>query len=147
MPQCKIRSFSAKPGQVKMAWYHVDADGQILGRLAAQIATVLMGKHKPQYTAHVDTGDFVVLTNAEKIRLTGQKRFTMSYPSYSYYPGGYKEVPFERMMERHPDRIIRESVRRMLPKSALGRQMLRKFKVYAGESHPHAAQQPAPWVF
>lgn len=147
MPQCKIRSFSAKPGQVPAGWYHVDAADQILGRLATRIATVLMGKHRPTYTAHVDTGEFVVVTNAEKIRVTGKKALTMVYARYSYYPGGYTEIPYERMMKRHPDRIIREAVRRMLPKNALGRHMLKKLKVYAGETHPHTAQQPVPWAF
>lgn len=134
----------AKPGQVPQAWHSVDATDQILGRLASRIATVLMGKNKPTYTPHVDTGDFVVVTNAEKIRVTGRKAETMIYPSYSYYPGGYKEVPYERVMKRHPDRIIRESVRRMLPKNALGRKMLLKLKVYASDTHPHTAQQPTP---
>lgn len=147
MPQCKIRSFSAKPGQVPANWYHVDAADQVLGRLATRIATVLMGKHRPTYTAHVDTGEYVIVTNAEKIRVTGKKALTMVYPRYSYYPGGYKEIPYERMMERHPDRIIREAVRRMLPKNALGRRMLKKLKVYAGDTHPHTAQQPTPWAF
>ena len=147
MPQCKIRSYSAKPGQVPASWYHVDAADQVLGRLATRIATVLMGKHRPTYTAHVDTGEYVIVTNAEKIRVTGKKALTMVYARYSYYPGGYKEIPYERVLERHPDRIIREAVRRMLPKSALGRRMLKKLKVYAGDTHPHTAQQPAPWAF
>ena len=147
MPQCKIRSFVAKPGQVPVKWYHLDANDQVLGRLAVRIATVLMGKHRPMYTPHVDTGEFVVVTNAEKIRVTGKKADTMVYPRYSQYPGGYKEIPYRRMLERHPERIIREAVRRMLPKNALGRQMLKKLKVYAGDTHPHAAQQPVPWAF
>ena len=144
MPQCKIRSFSAKPGQIRPVWFHVDATDQILGRLATRIATVLMGKHKPTYTAHVDTGDYVVVTNAEKIRVTGNKAETMSYARYSYYPGGYKETSFQTMMKKHPERILQEAVRRMLPKSALGRHMLQKLKVYASDTHPHTAQQPEP---
>ena len=147
MPQCKIRTFSAKPGEVGRRWYHVDATDQVLGRLATKIATVLMGKHKPTYTPHVDTGDFVVVTNAHKIRVTGRKADTMIYPRYSYYPGGYKEIPYKRVLERHPERIIQEGVRRMLPKNALGRRMLKKLKVYASDTHPHAAQQLVPWEF
>lgn len=147
MAKCKIPSFCAKPGEVDQSWYHVDAADQVLGRMAVRIATVLMGKHKPTYTAHVDTGDFVVVTNAEKIRVTGKKADTMVYARYSYYPGGYKEDSFKLVRERHPDRIVREAVRRMLPKSALGRHMLKKLKVYAGEKHPHTAQQPQPFAF
>ena len=147
MPQCKIRSYVAQTGKVDHKWYHVDARDQILGRLATKIATVLMGKHKPTYTAHVDTGDFVVVTNAQKICLTGKKANTMTYPRYSYYPGGYKEDSYEHVMEHYPDRIIRESVRRMLPKNALGRAMLKKLKVYATDTHPHTAQNPEPFDF
>lgn len=147
MPQCKIRSYSAKPGEIPRQWHHVDAGTHVLGRLAVKIARVLMGKHKPTYTPHVDTGDFVVVTNASKIRLTGNKEATRTYASYSYYPGGYKEVPYLRVQERHPERIILEAVRRMLPKNKLGRRMLTKLKVYNTENHPHAAQQPAPWAF
>ncbi len=144
MPQWKLRSFSAKTGEVEQGWYHVDATDQVLGRLATRIATVLMGKHRPTYTPHVDTGEFVVITNAAKVRVTGRKAETMVYPRYSYYPGGYKEIPFARMLERHPERIIKEAVRRMLPKNALGRKMLKKLKVYSSETHPHSAQQPDP---
>ncbi len=147
MPQCKIRSFQAKEGEVEQRWFHVDATDQILGRMATRIATVLMGKHKPTSTAHVDTGDFVVVTNAQKVRVTGKKRETMTYARYSYHPGGYKAIPFVRMMRTHPDRIVTFAVRRMLPKNALGRRMLRKLKVYASETHPHAAQQPVPLTF
>ena len=147
MAQIKFRTFVAKKGEVDQAWFHVDATDQVLGRLATRIATVLMGKHKPTYTAHVDTGDFVVVTNAQKIRVTGTKAKTMVYPRYSYYPGGYKEIPYERVMERHPERIVQEAVRRMLPKNALGRVMLSKLKVYASDQHPHTAQNPAPFTF
>ena len=143
----RISSYLAKTGEVKRAWHHVDATDKVLGRLATKIATVLMGKHRPEYTPHVDTGDFVVVTNAQKIRVTGKKADTMVYPRYSYYPGGYKEVPYERVMKRHPDQIVREAVRRMLPKSAMGRNMLKKLKVYATDTHPHTAQQPQPWAF
>jgi len=123
-------------------WHAVDADGHILGRLADKVAVILMGKHKPEYTTHVDTGDFVVITNAEKIRVTGSKAETKEYDSYSYYPGGRKIVSYARMLEKHPERIISEAVRRMLPKSKLGRSMFSKLKVYAGPDHPHSAQQP-----
>jgi large subunit ribosomal protein L13 len=144
MAKCRIGSFLAKPGEVLQSWHHVDASNKVLGRLATKVATVLMGKHKPIYTPHVDTGDFVVVTHAEKVRLTGRKRQAMTYERYSYYPGGRTVVPFETMMQRHPERVVREAVRRMLPKNALGRRMLTKLKVYAGDAHPHAAQQPAP---
>ena len=147
MPQCKIRSYSAKAGEVDRQWYHVDASDQVLGRLAVKIATVLMGKHKPTYTPHVDTGDYVVVTNAHRVCVTGGKADTMSYPRYSYYPGGYKEIPFKRMLERHPERILREAVRRMLPKNALARHMLKKLKVYPSDTHPHTAQRPEPLGF
>lgn len=144
MGACKLPSYCAKPGEVPQAWWHVDATDQVLGRLATRIARVLMGKHKPTYTAHVDTGDFVVITNAHKVRVTGRKAETMVYPRYTYYPGGYKEISFKRVLERHPDRIFTEAVRRMLPKNALGRHMIKKLKVYASDVHPHGAQQPAP---
>jgi len=128
-------------------WFQVDATDRTLGRLATRIATVLMGKHKPTYTPHVDTGDFIVVTNVQKIRLTGTKDQTMTYPRYSYYPGGFKDVPYKRVLQDHPDRILRSAVRRMLPKNALGRRMLTKLKLYATDTHPHAAQQPADWTF
>ena len=148
MPTGTLRSYIARTNaDVDRRWYRVDASDQILGRLAVRIATVLMGKHKPTYTPHVDTGDFVVVTNASKIRLSGNKAATMVYPRYSYYPGGYKEIPFEKVMQKHPDRIITESVRRMLPKNALGRHMLMKLKVYATEEHPHQAQNPEAFTF
>ena len=143
----KLRSFTAKPDEVEQEWFVLDATDQILGRLATKIATVLMGKHKPTYTPHVDTGDFVVVTNAGKVRVTGRKADVMVYPRYSYHPGGYKEIPYKRVLERHPERILREAVRRMLPKNALGRKMLKKLKVYASDTHPHTAQQPGPWAF
>ena len=142
-----MKTFVERKETVVRSWYHIDAEGMILGRLAVEIARRLMGKHKPTYTPHVDTGDFVVVTNAGRVKVTGNKTQTMLYPRYSYYAGGYKEVPFERERERHPDRIIREAVRRMLPKTALGKQMLRKLKVYGTETHPHAAQQPEQFTF
>lgn len=147
MAQCKIRSYVAKTGQVDQSWFHVDATGQALGRMATKIATVLMGKHKPIYTPHVDTGDFVVVTNARNVKLTGNKAKEKTYPRYSYYPGGYKEESYASVMDRFPDRIIREAVRRMLPKSKLGVVMLSKLKIYATDTHPHGAQNPEPFSF
>lgn len=147
MPIGRIRSFCAKTADLAPAWFHVDAADQVLGRLATKIATVLMGKHKPIYTPHVDTGDFVVVTGAEKIRLTGKKWDEITYARYTYYPGGYKTVTARTMLEKHPERVLREAVRRMLPKNALGRKMLGKLKVYAGQDHPHQAQKPAAWTF
>ena len=144
MPKAKNRTYLATADTVDQAWYHVDATDQVLGRMAAKIATVLMGKHKPTYTPHVDTGDFVVVTHADKVRLTGRKAETKVYPRYSYHPGGYKEESYEHVMTHHPDRIIVEAVRRMLPKNALGRKMLKKMKVYNTDKHPHIAQQPVP---
>jgi len=147
MPHHQLCSFVAKTGHVDQKWFHVDATDQVLGRLAAKIAVVLMGKHKPTYPAHVDTGDFVVVTNAAKFKLTGGKAETMMYPRYSYHPGGYKEVPYRRVLRDTPEFVLESAVRRMLPKNALGRHMLSKLKVYASDTHPHTAQQPAPFAF
>ena len=127
---------------VQNNWFIVDADNHILGRLATEIATVLMGKHRPDYTPHVDTGDFVVVTNAEKIRVTGKKADTKIYDYYTYHMSGRKIVSFQDMMAKKPEMVITEAVRRMLPKTKLGRHMLTKLKVYRGKEHPHAAQQP-----
>ncbi|QOJ05016.1 MAG: 50S ribosomal protein L13 [Planctomycetia bacterium] len=138
------KCFQAKPHEVERKWFSVDADGKILGRLATKLATVLVGKHKPSYTPHVDTGDFVVVTNVEKIKTTGTKDQEMEYQSYSYYPGGKKVVSFNDMMARHPDRVLREAVRRMMPKNALARRQLLKLKIYAGGNHPHQAQNLQP---
>ncbi len=144
MPVMTQKCFQAKPHEVERKWFSVDADGKILGRLATKLATVLVGKHKPSYTPHVDTGDFVVVTNVEKIRTTGNKDQEMEYQSYSYYPGGKKIVSFNDMMARHPDRVLREAVRRMMPKNALARRQLLKLKIYAGGKHPHQAQDLQP---
>ncbi len=145
MPTAKVRSYMARKETYRPEWYVVDADGRILGRLAARIATILMGKHKPTYTPHVDTGDFVIVTNCEKVRLTGKKWDSITYDRYTYYPGGFRSETAASVLKRHPDRVIREAVRRMLPKTALGRNMLKKLKIYAGPEHPHSAQQPRPW--
>jgi large subunit ribosomal protein L13 len=125
-------------------WYHVDASGRVLGRLATRIAMALMGKDRPDYTPNVDTGAFVVVTNAEKVAVSGTKRQTKTYARFSGYPGGYRETTFEEMLQKHPDRVIREAVRRMLPKNALGEDMLRKLKVYQGPKHPHTYHKPQP---
>jgi large subunit ribosomal protein L13 len=135
------KCFQAKRGEVPRKWYWVDAEGKVLGRLATKLATVLMGKHKPTYTPHIDTGDFVVVTNAEKVKVTGRKAEQKEYDSYSYYTSGRKVRTFASLQEKHPDRIIKFAVRRMLPKNAMGRRLLTKLKVYRGGEHPHQAQQ------
>jgi len=136
----------ARTGQVKSTWYLVDASDQTLGRMAAKIAVILMGKHRSDYTPHVDTGDFVVVTNAQKIKLSGKKPVTKTYDYYTYYTGGHKIITLAEMMKKKPEKVIMEAVRRMLPKSKLGGHMLKKLKVYRGSEHPHAAQQPKPLV-
>jgi large subunit ribosomal protein L13 len=133
----------AKPQEVARQWWVVDASSQVVGRLASDIAVVLMGKHRPTYTPHVDTGDFVVVVNAEKVELSGRKWEQKVYTRYTGYPG-LRVEPVLRRHQRHPERVLREAVRRMLPKSKLGRRMLEKLKVYAGPDHPHAAQSPQP---
>jgi large subunit ribosomal protein L13 len=132
----------AKPSTITRRWFVVDATDAVVGRLAVQIANVLRGKHRPEYTPHVDTGEFVVVINAEKVRFTGKKLETKTYPHYTRYPGGLKEVSARDLMEKHPDRILREAVRRMVPRNKLGRQQMTKLKIYAGATHPHQAQQP-----
>ena len=136
------RTYSPKAGEVERRWYVVDAAGQTLGRLATKIARVLTGKHKPQYAPHIDTGDFVVVVNAEKTVLTGNKEQGKIYYRHSTYPGGLKEESAARLRQRKPEMMIEKSVWGMLPKNKLGRAQLRKLKVYAGPDHPHAAQQP-----
>jgi large subunit ribosomal protein L13 len=137
-----MKSYMARPLEVERKWYVVDAEGQTLGRLATEIATVLRGKNKPQYTPHVDTGDFVVVVNAEKVVVTGRKAEQKVYRRHSGYPGGLKETSYEQMMERRPTEILRRAVKGMMPKNRLARQQLRKLKIYAGPEHPHAAQNP-----
>jgi large subunit ribosomal protein L13 len=132
----------AKSGEVAAKWLVVDAEDKILGRLATKVAMILMGKHRPEYTPHVDTGDFVVIINAEKIRMTGKKWTDKQYDWYTGYPGGHKSYSAEEMREKHPHKIVFEAIRRMLPKTRLGKDMLTKLKVYAGPEHPHQAQQP-----
>ena len=137
-----IKTFIAKKEDVQRDWHVVDATDKVLGRMASRIAMILQGKTKPIYTPHVDTGDFVVVTNAEKIKLTGNKMNEKVYYSHSGYPGGFKEIPIKKWMEKHPDRIVTLAVKRMLPKTKLGNAMLKKLKVYAGPDHSHEAQQP-----
>lgn len=137
-----MKTYYAKPGEVEREWLVIDATDMVLGRLASSVAQILKGKHKPQYTPHVDTGDFVIIVNAKKVRVTGNKASQKAYFRHSGYPGGLKEVSFERMMERHPDRVIEKAVKGMLPKNTLGRKMGMKLKVYAGPEHPHQAQKP-----
>ncbi|MFA5679472.1 MAG: 50S ribosomal protein L13 [Pseudomonas sp.] len=137
-----MKTFSAKPETVKRDWYVVDATGLTLGRLATEVASRLRGKHKPEYTPHVDTGDYIVIVNAEKIHVTGNKVQDKMYYSHTGFPGGLKSINFEKLNQRAPERIIEIAVKGMLPKNPLGRAMYRKMKVYAGASHPHAAQQP-----
>lgn len=137
------QTYFAKAGDVTAKWHHVDAQGKVLGRVATEIATILMGKHRPEYTPHVDTGDFVVVTNAAGVVMTGNKLNDKVKMRYSGYPGGLKTETYARVMEHDPRRIFEDAVRRMLPKNRLGRQMLAKMKVYAGAEHPHQAQQPA----
>jgi|SRR3972149_3745184 len=137
-----MKSFLAKKGEVEQKWLLVDAEGAILGRMAAKIAPILMGKTKPTYTPHVDTGDFVIVVNADKIKLTGKKAEVKEYDYYTHHPGGHKYVSFADMMARKPEKVVEMAVRRMLPKNALGRKMLKKMKVYRGPEHEHQAQKP-----
>jgi large subunit ribosomal protein L13 len=137
-----MKTYSAKPADVKHGWYVVDAQGKVLGRLAAQIAMRLRGKHKPEYTPHVDTGDYIVVVNAAKIRVTGNKAQAKTYYRHTGYPGGVREINFAKLRARFPSRILEKAVKGMLPKGPLGYAMLKKLKVYADGTHPHTAQQP-----
>ena len=132
----------ARPADVQRDWYVVDAADQTLGRLATRIATVLRGKHKPTFTPHVDTGDYVIVVNAQKVHLTGRKLDQKMYHSYSGYPGGLRSRSARELLDTHPERVLEAAVRRMLPKNRLARQVFRKLKVYGGAEHPHEAQQP-----
>ena len=137
-----MKTYYAKPNEVAREWLLIDAQDQVLGRVASKAAHILRGKHKPTYTHHVDTGDFVVIINADKIRVTGKKLTDKEYYRHSGYPGGLKCETFEEAMEKHPERVIEHAVKGMLPKNTLGRAMAKKLKVYAGAEHPHMAQQP-----
>lgn len=139
-----MKTYMAKPGEVERKWYVIDAEGKTLGRLATQIATVLRGKHKPEYTPHVDTGDFVIVVNADKVQLTGNKwDDKIYYFQRTTRPGSMKQMTARELRRRHPERLIRLAVRGMLPHNRLGRRQITKLKIYAGPDHPHAAQQPA----
>ncbi|WP_169951827.1 50S ribosomal protein L13 [Microbispora sp. H11081] len=140
-----MRTFSPKPNDVERQWYVIDATDVVLGRLASQVATLLRGKHKPIFAPHVDTGDFVIVVNAEKIALSGNKLQQKKAYRHSGYPGGLRAISYGELMEKRPDRAVEKAVRGMLPKNALGRKMAKKLKVYAGAEHPHQAQQPVPF--
>ncbi|MDN5293943.1 MAG: large subunit ribosomal protein [Eubacteriales bacterium] len=137
-----MKTYMAKPGEVERKWYVVDATDKTLGRLASQVAAILRGKHKPQYTPHVDTGDFVIIVNAEKVRLTGKKLDKKIYYHHSRYPGGLKQMTYRTLLKEKPELAVRKAVEGMLPHNRLGRKMARKLKVYRGPDHPHAAQKP-----
>ena len=137
-----MKTFSAKAGEVKQGWYVVDAQGKVLGRLAAQIAARLRGKHKPEFTPHVDTGDYIVVVNAAKLRVTGAKALDKKYYRHTGFPGGIRETNFAKLHAKYPRRVLQKAVKGMLPKGPLGFAMLRKLKVYADGTHPHSAQRP-----
>ena len=137
-----MKTFVAKPLEVKRDWFVIDAKGKVLGRVASEVARRLRGKHKPEYTPHVDTGDYIVVINAEKVQVTGNKAKAKTYYRHTGYPGGLRSMTFDKMLDHAPERIIESAVKGMLPKGPLGRAMYSKLKVYAGAEHPHAAQQP-----
>ncbi|MFP6816514.1 MAG: 50S ribosomal protein L13 [Pseudomonadales bacterium] len=137
-----MKTVSMRAQDVQRSWLVVDAEDKVLGRLATEVARRLRGKHKPEYTPHVDTGDYVIVVNAEKIKVTGKKTTDKIYYSHTGYPGGIKGISFEHLRDKHPERIIEKAVKGMLPRNPLGRAMFRKLKVYAGSEHPHSAQQP-----
>ena len=140
-----MRTYTPKPGEVTRAWHVIDASDVVLGRLASQAAVLLRGKHKPQFAPHVDTGDFVVIVNAAQVVMTGNKAETTFAYRHSGYPGGLKRINVGDQLRTHPDRVVERAIKGMLPHNSLGRQMLKKLKVYAGPEHPHAAQQPQPY--
>lgn len=139
-----MKTYAVRAGDIERRWYVVDAKGKTLGRLATQVARILRGKHKPAFSPHLDTGDHVIIINAEKVHVTGKKRSAKMYYRYSGYLGGLKSVVLSEQLEQHPERVLVHAVRGMLPKNRLGRAMLKKLKVYAGPEHPHAAQKPEP---
>lgn len=142
-----MTTYMAKPAEVERKWYIIDATDKTLGRLATEVAALLRGKHKPIFTPHVDTGDHVIVVNAEKVRLTGKKPMQKKYYRHSGYPGGLKEVAYETMLAKHPERIIEIAVKGMIPHNRLGSEVYRKLKVYRGSEHPHQAQKPEVWEF
>jgi len=139
-----MSTFMAKPGEVEQRWFLIDATDQVVGRLAVQIANILRGKHRPEYTPHTDTDEFVVVINAAGLKFTGRKWDQKTYQAYSHYPGGLKTVTAKELRERDPGRILETAVRRMVPRNRLGRKQMTKLKIYAGPQHPHQAQQPVP---
>ena len=139
-----MKTFSAKPAEVRRDWYVVDATGKTLGRLSTEIAHRLRGKHKPEYTPHIDTGDYIVVVNAEKVRVTGNKLKDKMYHHHTGFIGNLKSIPLEKLLDEHPERVIEKAVKGMLPRGSLGRQMYSKLRVFAGPEHTHAAQQPIP---
>jgi large subunit ribosomal protein L13 len=145
MRETLVRTYTPKPGEITRAWHVIDATDVVLGRLASQAATLLRGKHKPTFAPHVDTGDFVVIINADKVALTGAKAEQKKAYRHSGYPGGLKSQSYTQLLAQHPEKAVEKAVRGMLPKNSLGRQQLTKLKVYAGPEHPHAAQQPQPF--
>lgn len=142
-----MKSYIAKPAEVERKWYVIDAEDKTLGKIASEVAAILRGKKKPIYTPHVDTGDYVIVINAEKVRVTGKKEEQKIYKSHSGYPGGLKETTLRELRAKKPEEIIRHAVKGMMPKGKLGRQMFKKLKVYAGPEHPHTAQNPEEWTF
>ena len=140
-----MRTFTPKPGDIDRRWHVIDANDVVLGRLATQAAVLLRGKHKPTFAPHVDTGDFVIIINADKVALTGNKREQKKAYRHSGYPGGLRSVTYTELLDKNPQRAVEKAIRGMLPKNSLGRQVLSKLKVYAGPEHPHAAQQPVPF--
>ena len=142
-----MKTYSIKADEIHKDWFVADADNKALGRLASKVAQILKGKHKPTYTPHMDMGDFVVVVNAEKIRVSGNKEMQKTYFSHSGYPGGTKEVDLYTMRRRHPERVIQNAVKGMLPHNRLGRQMMRNLKIYSGPDHPHSSQQPKVMEF
>lgn len=142
-----MKSYIAKPAEVERKWYVIDAEDKTLGKIASEVASILRGKKKPIYTPHVDTGDYVIVINAEKVRVTGKKEEQKIYKRHSGYPGGLKETTLRELRAKKPEEIIRHAVKGMMPKGKLGRQMFKKLKVYAGPEHPHTAQNPEEWTF
>jgi large subunit ribosomal protein L13 len=142
-----IRSYVARPSEIVRKWYVIDADGRTLGRLASEAASILRGKKKPTFTPFIDTGDYVIVVNAEKVAVTGKKRKEKIYKRHTGYPGGLREITFEKLQAKRPEEIIRHAVKGMMPNGKLGRQMFKKLKVYAGPTHRHAAQKPEAWDF
>lgn len=142
-----MKSYIVKPAEVERKWYVIDAEDKTLGKIASEVASILRGKKKPIYTPHVDTGDYVIVINAEKVRVTGKKEEQKIYKSHSGYPGGLKETTLRELRAKKPEEIIRHAVKGMMPKGKLGRQMFKKLKVYAGPEHPHTAQNPEEWTF